>query len=617
MTKKLPALLIFGATAPSRSNAAAMTTQLALFFKETVSVTLVISDHAAPPPAFPAGIHICRERELRADQKTYSASARLYVLGDSYESLWAFRLLQEAPGPVFIADKGLHKLLKASFETSDGWPKNYTDYLQASLGAGGEAIANALTGQRRHSAVIETEITSYDAITNYASMVAWPTDSITLPPVCKLPEKTDPTNIEDNRFLVAAVGDGITEQAAETLQKLGKDISLVLLTGAEPELAKTLDAADAICILDKTYQTPPPALSLALKSAKAIITAGQPWTRALPPGCHLPIKTQEAQHELVAALGSLLGESPVKPWLETQTQDFWATIKAEKKWAEIATTLLAQKLAPLSLVAPTQEPYVPQPQATEMCRDLLQTTDTPQPIALIGSVPPQNLLQQVFPGINLATSPRFATPQLAKLLATKTRTDQSIILARLGFESILIAPEGTSDNPKTSSNWLAVKEDLKSADRALCFECDIKGATRVHSLLPEGGDKPNSTAFDLISVVHENPVHQATDGFIEETGLYWQLNQTEHKLECLIISGLSGTYSLSLDTEDTAFVVSDVAQTSLLEKNNSAVLTTTGHGILYFALTASHPVNFYPLPCDLMLQKLAKCTFNLEWLTHG
>ncbi|MBV1900934.1 MAG: hypothetical protein KUG56_04600, partial [Kordiimonadaceae bacterium] len=415
-----------------------------------------------------------------------------------------------------------------------------------------------------------------------------------------------------------AVGEGITEQAVETLQNLGKNISLVLLTGAEPELAKTLDAADAICILDKTYQTPPPALSLAFKSAKAIITAGQPWTRALLPGCHLPIKTQEALHELVAALGSLLGESLVKPWLETQTQNFGATLKAEKKWAKIATTLLAQKLAPLSLVAPTQEPYVPQPQATEVCPALLQITDIPQPVALIGSVPPQNLLQQVFPGINLATSPRFATPQLAALLATKTRTDQSIILARLGFESILIAPEGTSpDTPEKSSSWLAVKEDLKSADRALCFECDIKGATRVHSLLPEGGDKPNSTAFDLMSVVHENPVHQTTDGFIEETGLYWQLNQTEHKLECLIITGLSGTYSLSLDTEEAAFVVSDFAQTSLMGKNNSAVLTTTGHGILYFALTASHPVNFYPLPCDLMLQKLAKCTFNLEWLTHG
>lgn len=619
MSEKKPQLLIFGATTPSRTVAAGTTTQLALYFSAHAAVTLVISDHAPPAQGFPVDIAVLRERDLNADPAPYKTAKRLYILDDSHESLFALRFLQDAPGPWINTDTTLHNLVKAHYQTQPGWPDSYIEHMETMLGVAGRHIGHSLSGDMRVSKVIASEITGFNSIGHTAFHIEWNNQRLHLPATHQTSQKAAKNK---DCFDIVTIGDSCIQTAGETLRALDKQVNVHELSGSEPNLASLIAAADAVCLLDHAYRLPPAALALCLQTGKTIITANQPWARLLPKSAHLTVPGQHALHHLVAAIGSLMGNSTIRPWLETEIRQFADTCKLGETAEELKQQILECQLPALKLKPATaiQNTSAAMDDADETS---LETSGPKRPFALIGAVPPQALMTQLYPMIDWEKSPRFATPELAAALSEATGKPAPVILALLGFESPLIMADGLTSPAKEQAlpvgchKWEDIQKKLKVAPDALTFDCSIEGVPKVRSLTPKDTQIPGGLTIDFGPNIHEDIKRQPSSGLLEKSGTYWQINQTEHRIDCLIICGVPGTYNLSLDRENTAFMIADNFDSALVQKNVSTTVKTNHQGIMQFSIGAAHPVNFYPLPFDELLKTLATTPLNLEWCSYG
>lgn len=625
-------LLIVGPASPSQAIAAGICTQAALYFSSKIAVTIVISDHAPPAAGFPDNISVIRERDLRRQAGSYLNAKRLYILDDSYESLFALKLFQEAPGPWIATDPTLHNLIHARYKTDKDYPKNYFSYMERTLGAAGWHAAHSLSGGTRISDVIASEIQSFDALENYGPQIGSSSEGLSLPitPLCS----SNDISTEDY-FGIVMIGEGGTSEAIETLAELGKKVRLQQLTGSEPNLAELIMNADAVCLLDKSHRLPPAAFPLALSAGKAIITANQSWVKHLPPGARLNLAHSYALHQLVAAIASLIGRSTVRPWLEENTKQYYQTLGAQAQYEDIAQQVLSAPVIPWKL--PASAPVKPK-QAKATNTDTLDASNTDlvlagtkKPYALIGAVPAQALVIQLFPQINWDKSPRFATPELTSILCKATGKPAPVVLSLLGFESLLIATNSQSTTANATHrlpdahNWADVQRRLKEVDSAITFDCNITGLPKARALTPKDTNIPGGLVIDFSSDVHEDIKRQTSSGFLEKSGIYWQLNKIEHRIDCLLISGVSGSYQLSagpkktaeVPSKDVAFMVTDDQFSNLMTVKNPAVVKTDAHGVIQFSLSAAHPIKHYPLAFEKLLETLACTPLYLEWCSHG
>ncbi len=625
-------LLVIGPASPSRAIAAGICTQAALYFSSQIAVTLVISDYAPPATGFPDSISVIRERDLRQQAEVYLNAKRLYILDDNYESLFALTLLQEAPGPWITAAPTLHNLIHMRHKKDKAYPGNYFAYMEKSLGTQGWHIAHSLSGGTRVSDIISSEITSFDEVTNLGPQIAPAGDGLSLPLAPSISTKVMEI---DDCFDIVTVGESIADEAINILVALGKKIKLHALTGSEPNLAAHLLAADAVCLLDKTHRLAPAALSLALDAGKVILTASQPWVRHLPSGTRLNIAHSHALHQLVAAIASLIGQSTVRPWLEENTKKHYQTLNTQAQYSDIAQQILSAPTTPLNLSAPkTLTPeHVRQKETepTNAARPDLILDGQKKPYALVGAVPAQALVTQLFPHIDWDKSPRFATPDLAAVLCQATGKTAPVVLSLLGFESLLInsnisksPPNNTQHMPKAYT-WPEVQGRLKEIDSAITFDCDISELPKARALTPNDANIPGGLAIDFSPDVHEDINRQSPSGFLEKSGTYWQLNKIEHHIDCLLISGVPGGYKLSIGSqtatsapdEAVAFMVTDDQSSNLLTTEDPAGVKTDAHGVIQFSLSAVHPVNHYPLTFKQLLETLARTPLYLEWCSHG
>ncbi|MEX0299026.1 MAG: hypothetical protein AB3N28_08135 [Kordiimonas sp.] len=620
-------LLLIGPAAPSRAAAAGVSTQLALFFGDQMAVTLVISDYAPPPTGFPNTITIIRERELRSYTKSYRTAKRLYILDDSYESLFALRLLEEAPAPWINADTTLHNLLLGHHKAQAKYPKAYYEYLEQSLGRSGRHVAHSLTGGTRISKSIASEIESFDALTQIAAHVKQSNDhlSLAIAPTSPLGQQR-----EDSCFDIVTIGGGAIAEAVDVIQSFGKEITCQLLTGSEPDLADRIARADVTCLLDKNHRLPSAALTLALSSGKAIVTASQPWVRHLPADTRLNIPHADALHQLVAALASLIGHSRVREWLEKGARNFIKTVSLDQKKAALTEQILSTQMGPLTLAAPKIDSVRAKPteqKAAEATEIALPPIGTQIPYALIGAVPAQALVTKLFPFIDWNRSPRFATPELSETLCKATGKTAPVMLALLGYESLLIetkaSPSETADHfhMPEASDWATVCQKLKDIQNAITFDCVIEGLPKARPLTPDDTQIPGGLPIDFAPDVHAEVTRQPTSGFLEKSGTYWQLNKTEHRIDCLLISGVPGDYSLSIGVgasgKEVGFMVANSQTSQLLKNDSPAVITTDMQGVIQFSLSAVHPVNHYPLTFEQLLKTLACTPLDLKWCSHG
>jgi len=623
MHKNLPPLLIFGVTAPSRSNAAAMTTQTALYFSAHAAVTIVISDSAPPPPTFQGCLTVIRERDLKNDSARYKNTKRLYILDDSHESLFALSMLRLAPGPWINADTTLHTLVHADFKRQAQWPDAYLTYMTTSLGEAGHHIAHSLTGDMRVSKVIASEITSFDALKSLGPQYPRANHTLDLALAPPSEKKSKETQETIDCFTIVTIGETDCQDARDTLEVMGHKVTLEEMGGGEPDLATVIEIADVVCFLDKAHRLPPAALTLALEHGKAMITASQPWVRHLPASTRLNIPHSQALHHLVAALGSLLKDSTVKPWLEDNTLWFWRNIETETQHSALADSILHTDVIPFAYEPPTRHPLETEPAKADEVPLPLGLEGQKRPFALIGAVPPKALLEQIFPAIDWAKSPKFATPSLAISLAILTRKPPSIILAILGYENMLVGPADIGpEEAETVAHmppvlpWPTLQQRLKNHPEALTFDCSVEGLPRVRALTPQDTTVFGGLTLCFADEIHDDVKRQRPSGFIEQSATYWQLNPIEHRLDCLIISGVPGAYKLSVKTDTLSLMVVNDHTSAPMKEGVPAIVEANAQGVIQFSLLAIHPVNHYPLKFDHMLKKLATTPLYLEWCSH-
>ncbi len=257
----------------------------------------------------------------------------------------------------------------------------------------------------------------------------------------------------------------------------------------------------------------------------------------------------------------------------------------------------------------------------------LPTEGTKKPFALIGAVPAQALVMQLFPFIDWNKSPRFATPELAETLCEATGKTAPVMLALLGYESLLIdtkASPAKTVNPyhiPNASDWPSVCSKLKHIQDAITFDCEIEGLPKARPLTPDDTIVPGGLAIDFTPDIHAEITRQPISGFLENSGTYWQLNKIEHRIDCLLISGVSGSYSLSFEpatsADSAAFMVTNSETSHLLTSDCPAVINTDEQGVIQFSLSAAHPINHYPLTFEQLLKTLACTPLDLKWCSHG
>ena len=618
-------LLVFGHLPPT-AGVAAETVQAAVELSAAFRVTIVISDTAPPPTIFEASaaVTVIRMRDLKANRAAYKLHRRLYVLDDSYLSLFALELYAEAPGIVWAPSGNISRLLRNHFGSQPNWPQNYAAWLVHQLGVEGEIIAHGLVHHKRLPEQLlqelpplgETPIAPSDA-----AAILSPSDIHTPPNlVCygPPPSTTYTQNcrtelgLDNNTIFVVATDWGAAQQAGETLGTLKVSITeklrFVFIDQTEENLFTLTAAADIILVTTES-NTCPPLAAAAIAQAKAMITCSQPWAATLPTNCSINTLHSEALHQITAGISALASDKALRAWYSENLQLF-----AEKSAVPNGMKLLIERLQT------KQSPLVLKP--TPVTRSSTKSAaggnhlslapGGPRSVALIGAVPPRPLLQKLMPEIDWATSPRFASPELATILCGEAPHFAANKLALLGYESPLIVNK-TSPHNGGGQRWADIQQDLKATSEALSFGCSVEGAISADTLI----STQNDTDYELSLVFRENESTKILAHFEEDCGLFWNLDPVRHEIDCLLVAGLTGKYQINLKTNGYALLVADADQTTVVRPEQPAQLTSKNQGVLSFTLVSLDNINLTPQAHDILTKTLADCDLSLKWLNNG
>lgn len=623
-------LLVFGHLPPTTGVTAA-TVQAASLLASDFRVTVVISDTAPPPTAFNASpaIAIIRVRDLRANLSSYKLHQRLYVLDDSYLSLFALEIYAEAPGIVWAPGGNISRLIHDHFASQPNWPQNYAAWLVDQLDVEGEIIAHGLVHHRRLSEQLLQELSPLAALettpTALTDAGAAPSPSATdvhTPPslVCYGPlpsigftlDCRAKLGLDDDTILVVATDRGAAQQAGETLGTLKvnttEKLRFVFIDETEENLFTLTAAADIILVTVDT-NTCPPLASAAMAQGKAMITCSQPWVATLPTNCCINTAHSEALHQITAGISAMASDKALRAWYSENLQLF-VDKSGVPDGMKLLTERLQTKQSALALTPAPVAPLSTKPAAGG--KNISLAPGGPRSVALIGAVPPRPLLQKLMPEVDWATSPRFATPELATILCGEAPQFAANKLALLGYESLLIANKN-SPQKNEGQRWAGIQQDLKATDEALSFGCSVDGAISADTLL----SAQNDTEYELTLVFRKNESLKILAHFEEDCGLFWNLDPVRHEINCLLVAGLTGTYQINLKTNGYALLVADTDQTAVVKAEQPIQLTSNNQGVLSFTLVALDNTHLTPQTHDILTKTLADCDLSLKWLNNG
>lgn len=619
--KTLTPLLIFGLLPPSKSFAATTTVQTACALADSFSVTIVINDIAPPTDRFQSDtvVSVIRLRDLKADADSYKDYKRLYILGDTYESLFALELYQQAPGPIMAPDTRITRLLKSYYECQETWPENYATWLTETLHNEGAIIARALVHHGRFAEEIIREFPDYGgSVTGIQPITAiirgkdiiGINSLMSTPQVDAAKRETYRQNhrVSDGEILVLWTEGGAAIKAVETLQALNNNAAKKLrfkqVTQTEEHLAELVTAADILLITQDTTECPPMA-QLGLALGKAIVTSTQLWAQNLPNNCCIQLPHTGAHHQMVAAIAALAFDHPLRNWYSQNINQNEAKthIKAQK---ERVYKCLEKEQVPLEISPIKKIPKSLLPRSKK--------TLNPGPsrsVALIGAVPPKALVNKLFPEVDWETSPRFATAETKAILCADQPSHADNKLALLGYDSPLIKTRGATHESE-GETWPEVRTDLKETAEALCFGCMVEGAISADALIASA-----KTNYSLHLLFHASDSLKVLTHYEESCGMFWRLDPIRHQIDCMMIAGLGGRYRINLETKNHAIMISDSRQSSAITMDKPATLYADSQGILVFTLSSLNHETFAPQPYQALIKTLAESILNLEWLDHG
>jgi len=637
MSKRLP-ILITGILPPSLCPSASITVQTALAFTEHHDVTIVIDTAAPPPNVFEhhSSIKTIRVRDLKTHAARYQNHLRLFILGDSAESLFAIELYQLARGLVIPTSGSLNFLFQHYLKCATNWPENYAQWLRETLGETGDIMADGIVRRHRISKNIVGELPapwanhSETEATFVGEADVYP---LSAPPIgeCRDPLQISPVHEPapeiQKRLVVLHAAGGAVKAAIKTLDDLHAQkptsLQFIQISGAEQNLGDLVAAADAVLIAEQTNMCPP-VLVHALRQGKAIITCGQLWAHSVPATAALKIDHPDALHQMVAAIGALYQLPDLRAWYAENAQAATDVFDAQASAEHLLAALQKNKQLTLDLHAS------PAPAQTHTIKPIADNTQqqlqegAPRSVALIGATPPRQILAKLFPQVAWDSSPRFATPGLVSALCSDAPQRAAIKLALLGYQSVLVAPDTDVASAPTRQtdgyqifSWPDLKPLLRETNEALSFGYAIDDSVHADQHMTPGCyllDLPFS-ASDITGT--NNSYDESGVYYDENSGLFCQLDRVRHQLDCLLIAGICGQYSLTQKATNTPFMVADGAVSGCLSNEQSVILTTDDHGILSFSMKALDPAGGWSLESETLIKMLAESDIKLEWLSHG
>ena len=652
---KRPPLLLIGILPPTPGSAAAATVQTALVLAQEFSVTILVSDTAPPTNIFrdnPA-IDIIRTRNLMATPDVYKNHKRLYILDDSYLSLFALELYQQAPGIIWSPGSKLNRLIQDYFASQPGWPDTYGDWLIEQLGTEGETISHGLLHHRRLSTNLNQELPSPSEGSSFrqtkANLISVddvfsPPDLFIAAPPAALPrgQYRAELDVPEDAILIVATQQGAERKAADALKNLRSPISSKMvfkfISEGEENLASLVCAADILLVISATNFCPI-TVALGMAQGKAMIVCSKPWSAKRGARNFIQLPHPEALHQMVAAVAALSQDTTLREWYgqnitesvsQQGLQDISGLLKERLKakqpplavFEERATTATAD--ATWASQQNTQR-ITSEGGSENRCSDHNKAGAALQEgprrsVALIGAVPPRPLVEKFFPEVDWEISPRFATLDLAHTLCADAPEQTANKLALLGYSTPIVRPENSvkaaEENTPFSmrtSSWSDLQKDFRATNEALCFGCNINGAVRANLLIEE----KSRTGNQLNLVFNDDESLKVLKHYEESCGLFWQLDPVRHQITCMIVAGLAGQYQLSLENRGCAVLVSSSTQSLVLSIDQPAVLEANNLGLLSFVISALDAESGAPQTHDFLTKTLAHSGLILEWLNHG
>ncbi|UTW60042.1 hypothetical protein KFE96_06960 [Kordiimonas sp. SCSIO 12603] len=598
MTK--PTLFIFGELAPISTVAAGYTIQTALFMNEHADVTVVIADHAPVPLPVPKTIKVKRHRDLINLNKREQTAARLFILGDSYQSLDTLKLYERFSGTVIVATKSLYRLFVAHLKTTPDWPFNYTNWLRQCFGDKADIIAQALLRRGRESDAIADEIPLeliFPSIYQHQLQLPELTSGL---PVCPHSSDTQQKNLARDVPTILVIGphEG-AEEAVKNLTDLGKDIAFTNIHGSDAHITQYISRSDII-LISESKRDVPAYLPLVLQGKKPLITAGQKWAQhVVAPSFNMP--HAQADQRLTAALGAIISKPEIHDWLAAYNCHLEGLLH-DLDFSRCHTQILQE--TDRALIIDDQKEIASPQVSTESPAEIEATGQ----VALVGAVPPKAILEDAFPEFDSATSPKFATDTLCTTLQLYSDTPLPILLSQLGYEASIISDSSVGGHCTVSE----ITSQLKHAKKAVSFGSSMEGTISANKHLSSylSNHKSNIPVSFPASIKEDT-----LSGYEPVSGLLWKRDPVRDIVSCVFILGLPGSYKLCLNAGGN-LTVSSATATHRLNQKTPLRLETDTTGVLFFTVAVEDPAKNQESCSEILTKSLADYPLNLEWLDH-
>lgn len=631
-------LLIIAPLPPQTSDAALMAGALARYAASTsLDVTLVIDDLAPPPaPAQQGQQAVIRRRDLVAEQNTYRDTPRLYVIGNKGDSLFALELFKQAPGALMVANNSLFDLAQPLLELNGDWPDIYWQWLQETVGHDhAEILFGAKLNHRREAAAQAQVTPSFDLLLGKDAHVIAASPHVArhltacgIHPSAILPlalesglgnSDTDhtantksPITAENSvNIIIVSDTEEIFDHLSATL-KLYPATHMASVSSARrttQDVAARLHDADIVVLADGEQASACPLLTRALCAGKAVVTTGQRFAAHLPEGTHLAVPHADALDSLAIAIAALMSQPDLRRKVSMSGKRFALAFANAMDGRDLTTLAAKGSGTPLILRRPKQRTS---PTILVRGRTIKDPVTTRQ-IALIGAPPPNKVLEQLFPTLDPALCPRFATPAVANRLAEIGNHDAASMLARTGFEAPLVMPAAAHIQAhRDAEDWADLALGLTFGNKALSFACDIDGVPSARGL----DDQDKASARLPICIAYDGNPNTPTSGYDSENGLFWDHDIIRDRLNCILLVGREAELTLINSSEEDAFMVADSATSLLLLPSERGKVRSDNLGILEFAIAGYDGRTGAVTSSEALRKSLAVKGLILEWSSH-
>ncbi len=600
-------ILLIGPLPPVPSNAAQWTQLIAEKLSQQKIEFVVMIDELAPPPISQT-VNTVRPFDPAFVNGEFYDWPRLVVVDGQTDSLARLAFLNSTPSPVLITDNSLFELarIKATMSRDSS---GFEDWLNSYLGDHGKVLGHALFDLKRVSSQIGAEIPAYGSVISEActGIGLVPRQCVDLESFCPaptiLPQAIDASKLSDFEPGGAAIV-GLPEAAHsrfESICNLPEGATLKFEERFSHSVIQSIESANVVAVLDGHCAAMCPLVVRALSTNKKVVVANQRWRAELPCGSVLSVPGPQALEALAHALQFAITSQELSA-VQAEILKDASTENTEFTNAllDVAdrSTSTPLKTRSLKFGAPAQVAKLP------------AASSPSGAYALIGAIPLQPILEQLFPELDLDNCPRFLSLEHARYLAELTESPLLSICSQLGYEDVLVsdAKAPTDSLKQKTKSWEQISPHLLQVDKALAFGCSPTGAFK-----PTANASASGAAWEF-SLPNDLPDSEEMSGQLDpKTGTHWQYDAYRNTISILFMTGNQGKLTLQFKSEQPV-VMSDGTKTEIAGDGGSVHLMVPTHGMQLAKLAPMPQANGGTADIRKIL---AGVLLNLKWSPHA